>query len=879
HAPAPASGHAPAPASGRAPAPEHTPAPGQASSDHASGPATAPGDTRVPGHASPLPAPPPVRLSRGAADTVPMSRTGEDRGGEDHVARRGNLRARLTSFVGRDEDVARAGELLASARLVTLLGPGGAGKTRLAVESAEAFAPRMADGAWLVELAPVRDPEEVPRTVLAALGLRDTGLVAVRAAQQHAGEADAATRLVAWAAPRTLLIVLDNCEHVIGAAAALADRLLAECPNVRVLATSREPLGITGETLWPVRPLDLGPAVRLFADRARAVRPGYRVEDERDAVERICGGLDGMPLAIELAAARLRALTAAQIADRLGDRFRLLTGGSRTAMPRHQTLRAVVEWSWDLLDEDERTLAARLAVFAGGATLDAAELVCDGDIDVLGRLVDKSLVVFEAGRYRMLETIRAYAAERLAESGEERRMRRAHALFHAGLVETAEPYLRRTEQVEWLPRLSAEHDNLSAALRWATEEGEVDLALRLVGAMGWYWWLVGHRLEGAQRAAEVVRRARDGDPRRLALAYAVHGILRGGAMQLEEAGESLAAALRIAAGDDGPPPHPLVALARPILALFAGGEPEAEAHLVELLEHPDPWVGAAAHMFRGHLRFNSGRTEEGELHLRTSLDLFRQVGDRWGVGNSLAALAEVSTMRGRPAEAVPVMEEAIALVTEVGAVEDTPYMRTRMALALDACGRREAALAALDETERLCEDTRDLMGVAGVTHIRGDFARADGDLEAARRHYLRALELADGVGGAPGAQALPPQFVAVLRSSLALLAGQEGDAARARRLQGEALDLAVESQDGPVLAQVVVGSAALAAREGDHAAAAALLGAAGTIRGFVEVVGFDHERVVDAATAALGPEEFSRCHERGRAMVREEILALADRRS
>ncbi|GLX03475.1 hypothetical protein [Microbispora sp. NBRC 16548] len=211
-----------------------------------------------------------------------------------------------------------------------------------------------------------------------------------------------------------------------------------------------------------------------------------------------------MPLAIELAAARLRTLSAGQIAERLGDRFRLLTGGSRTAMPRHQTLRAVVEWSWDLLDAGERALAARLAVFAGGATLEAAEQVCEGDLDVLGRLVDKSLVVFDGGRYRMLETIKAYAAERLAESGAERQVRLAHAEFFARLAEAAEPHLRSREQLEWLARLSAEHDNLSAALRWACEAAETDFALRLVGGLGWYWWLSGHRLEGAQRLEEAL---------------------------------------------------------------------------------------------------------------------------------------------------------------------------------------------------------------------------------------------------------------------------------------------------------------------------------------------------------------------------------------
>ncbi|WP_185949365.1 BTAD domain-containing putative transcriptional regulator [Microbispora sp. KK1-11] len=791
-----------------------------------------------------------------------------------HPARRGNLRARLTSFVGRDDDVERIGGLLASDRLVTLLGPGGAGKTRLAVESAEAIAGSVPDGVWLVELAPVGDAAEVPQAVLTALGLRDTGLVPVRAVpampSAPGGESDPVTRLVSALAARDTLIVLDNCEHVVEQAAALADRLLAECPGLRVLATSREPLGITGERLWPVGPLGAGHAVRLFAERAAAVRPGYAVDGERDAVERICRELDGMPLAIELAAARLRTLSAGQIAERLGDRFRLLTGGSRTAMPRHQTLRAVVEWSWDLLDAGERALAARLAVFAGGATLEAAEQVCEGDIDVLGRLVDKSLVVFDGGRYRMLETIKAYAAERLAESGAERQVRLAHAEFFARLAEAAEPHLRSGEQLEWLARLSAEHDNLSAALRWACEEAEADLALRLVGGLGWYWWLSGHRLEGAQRSAEALTLAGDdADPARLALAHAVHGITSaGGEGNVGQAGRSLAVTVRYARDIRGDVRHPLVAIAVPIMSMFSGLQEEAESQLEPLLGHPDVWVAASARIFRAHLYFNAGRSEEGEADLVLALDKFRTVGDRWGVGNCLSALAETNAMRGDLRKAVPLMKEAIALLEEVGAVEETPCLRTRLAVTLSAAGDREAAEAALRETERLCSATGDPIGLAGVRHVRGDFARADGDLVTARRHYDEAVRL---LKSTPAIS----QFEATLTTSLGMLAEQEGDAAAARVLHDRALALAVKSNDAPVIGHVLAGHAALAVHEGDHARAAVILGGAEAVRGFLHDLSIDHRRVADAVRAVLGSVEFSRCRERGRAMRRDEVLAFA----
>ncbi|MFC6930005.1 BTAD domain-containing putative transcriptional regulator [Actinomadura yumaensis] len=332
---------------------------------------------------------------------------------------RGNLRARLTSFIGRDDDLRAVGELLGNGRLVTLTGPGGAGKTRLSQEAAGRRGETAPDGAWFVELAPVLDPAELPPTLLTVLGLNETALVAAPLGRLPAAEpADPLERLVSALAGRRLLLVLDNCEHLLDAAARVADRVLAACPGVRILATSREPLGITGESLWPVEPLALPPpaasaaeaarypAVRLFADRAAAVSPGFEVTDANVAwVVQICRALDGMPLAIELAAARLRAMTPGQVADRLEDRFRLLNAGSRTALPRHQTLRAVVEWSWDLLDGAERALWRRLAVFVGGATTEAAEEVCAGPeldrsdvMDVLTALVDKSLVVVREGR-------------------------------------------------------------------------------------------------------------------------------------------------------------------------------------------------------------------------------------------------------------------------------------------------------------------------------------------------------------------------------------------------------------------------------------------------------------------------------------------------
>ena len=411
---------------------------------------------------------------------------------------RGNLPAELSSFVGREADVRAVHDLIARHRLVTLIGPGGSGKTRLAVEAGPAFAGGVADGGWLVELAPVTDPAEVPQAILTALGLRSQVLL-----QRHPlsgmTEADPLTRLKEGLAGKELVLILDNCEHLIGTAARVADELLRAAPGLRLLATSREPLGLPGEQLWPVEPLALPPAeagaaaaagfpaVRLLLDRAAAARPGFALDAASTGpVVRICRALDGMPLAIELAAARLRTLPVDLLADRLGDRFRLLTGGSRAALPRHQTLRAVVDWSWELLDEPERALWRRFTLFAGGADVTAVEQVCGADIDLLGALVDKSLLALVDGRYRMLETIREYGRERLAAAGEAEALRVAHARYLLALATEAEPQLRRADQLSWLRRLGDDHDNLHAAVRAAVEAGDTATAVSLTARLGWY---------------------------------------------------------------------------------------------------------------------------------------------------------------------------------------------------------------------------------------------------------------------------------------------------------------------------------------------------------------------------------------------------------
>lgn len=424
-----------------------------------------------------------------------------------------NLPARRMTLIGRERDVAVVRDLAfgSDGRLITLTGAGGAGKTSLALEVARELAPRFADGAWLVELAPLANPDLVPQAVASALGVR-TG---ASRSPEHA--------LVAWLRTRQLLLLLDNCEHLIDACARLTETLIANCPTLHILATSRESLRVTGETVWPVTtlevpeagrarsPLELvaSPAVRLFVQRAQAVRPDFVLNQKTgESIAEVCRRLDGLPLAIELAAAQVRVLTPEQIVQRLGDSFRLLIGGARTAPGRQQTLEAALDWSHALLAPSEQVLFRRLAAFAGGFDLAAAEAVGgDGEIDrnsvlaLLSRLVDKSLVQVaerepDELRYRLLEPLRQYAEQRLQVSDEAEAVHRRHAAFFLTLAEAAEQELDGLDQGAWFDRLARDFDNFRAALRWALEFQDADTALRLVGALREFLWVRSHISEG-----------------------------------------------------------------------------------------------------------------------------------------------------------------------------------------------------------------------------------------------------------------------------------------------------------------------------------------------------------------------------------------------
>jgi len=798
-----------------------------------------------------------------------------------------NLRAELTSFVGRDAELTQVAGLLGAHRLVTLTGPGGAGKTRLAAEAARAELAAMPGGVWLVELAPVTDPAEVAPATLTALGLREQALLGARGPfGVLADDTDALGRLLAALSGQRALLVLDNCEHLVDAAAALADQVLAACPRVRILATSREPLNITGEALWTVAGLEDRASARLLAERARTVLPGFEVTAANAAaIAQICRALDGMPLAIELAAARLRTMAPEQVAARLDDRFQLLTGGSRTAMPRHQTLRAVVDWSWDLLDEAERALWRRFSVFAGGATLEAAEQVCAGGIvgagqvlDLLAALADKSLLTVrhraDGPRYGMLEIIRAYGRERLAEAGERDELRRAHARYFTGLAEASQDHLLSAEQLDWLRRLADDQDNLHAAIRGAVTAGDAGTAVRLAAALGWYWSLRSMKIEGAEligAAVAVPGAAVTADTERLAVAYALGGLLAADT-QLSETGADWFRRAAGLAARVPEPADPIMPLIGPLSRLFGAADPARGPAPPEIFDaavgNPRPWVSAIARMLRAHAALNLGRQHpQAEADFLAAAGILAELGERWGQAVALGGLAGLEGWRGEHAAAVAHYRQAREFAAAFGSTEDEVQFRLFMVRQLWLLGERESARTELAGAQPDAERLGLPQLEAFAAYTAGDLARLDGQPGAARAALLRAIDLTRPPGVAL-------QIRAVIATRLGYLAGAEGDLDAARDWHTQALESARASADAPVIAEALAGLADLALREDAPDRAAELLGASVAIRGTRDRSVIDEERVADETRSVLGPARYGEAYRRGQRVTLDTLAAF-----
>jgi predicted ATPase len=558
-----------------------------------------------------------------------------------------NLPVQLTSFVGRERELAEAKQRLTQARLLTLIGPGGTGKTRLSLQIGADLLQDFKEGVWLVELAPLTHPSIVLQTIAAVLSVREQPGMPLK------------ELVLDYLRDKQLLLILDNCEHLIDICAQVADEFLHNARHMKILASSREALGIAGETVYRVPSLSLPEqdrrtyqgvsgfeSVQLLVERAAAASPGFRLTDENAVfVAQICQRLDGIPLALELAASRLRMFSVEQIASRLDDRFKLLTGGSRTALPRQQTLRALIDWSYDILTLGEQTLFRRLSVFAGGWTYEAGEAVC-GDLnylDSLGQLVNKSLVVLEEDngvRYSLLETIRQYARDKLLEFGEGRQFRDRHLDYYLTFAETTGGYMLGPEAFVWATKLRAEYDNLRAALEWSLSE-DLEAALHIVGALPYFWIMQGYAVEGRRWVLDVLERAKShsGPPHELST-------------EQINTRASAYLSLCVIATDLGDNELVLTTASESIQLTQKTG---------------DPRILAFALAYLASAKANLGQLDEAYKLAEKALPTARASGDKSALGYSLTTMGEVTAMAKQDYEtALAYAEESLALSEKYG---------------------------------------------------------------------------------------------------------------------------------------------------------------------------------------------------------------------
>jgi len=675
-----------------------------------------------------------------------------------------NLPTQLTSFVGRQKELADVKRLLKDTHMLTLIGTGGTGKTRLSIQAANEMLSQYPDGVWLVDLAPILDPLLVPRTTAITIGLR------------FESQRPVIDMLCDYLSKKKMLIILDNCEHLVDACAQMSNRILRAAPEVQILASSREALSIAGEVTYRVPSLGLPDvdnlpsveslsqyeAVKLFIDRATAAIPDFKVTNENaPALAQICHRLDGIPLAIELAAGKIRVLGVEQISKRLDDRFKLLTSSSRTAMERHQTLRATVDWSYNLLPSEEQTSFRRLAVFRGGWTLEAVESICGGEsgsssvrsddvLDLLEQLINKSLVITEDEggtiRYHMLETIRQYANEKLVDSGESEALHEKHLEFFLKLAETAEPHLIRHEQLEWFAQLEADHENLRAALEWSLEEESAEQALRLCAAIGKFWSIRGYWKEGSKwfdRALKIQTKDQnlDESTARARVLYLDANL----AFQLDdhERMKSSAEMSLTLADKLGDRRDIAIAMFYKGYALWRlnkndKAQPLMEQSLAVFRELNEPYWEAYSFRHLGFLieEYDFSKREKQRLQ---ALGLARKAGERLLLAEILSDLSYTFYSFNRLDESSLYAKEADKYFKQVGAKNNSAHQR----LANIAWAKGD-----YEQAESLLGESRDQLGLLGeknsrmiVTAELGLLAQERGHLEKAKLFFEEVLEV------------------------------------------------------------------------------------------------------------------------------------------
>ena len=814
--------------------------------------------------------------------------------------RRTNLRSSLTSFLGRDDEVKRLSTLLDHGRLATVVGPGGAGKTRLAGVAAAQWLDRLPDGVWLVELAPVTDEANIPMAVLTSLGILADQLLERGV---EVGRKPTIDKLIDVLVDADCLLVMDNCEHLIAGAAAIVDQLLGTCRGVKVLATSREPLGIDGEALCMIPPLTLPepdagpgaaqsyPSVQLFADRAAAVSAGFTIDAETvGPVIEIVRRLDGLPLAIELAAARLRVLPVTEIAARLSDRFRLLTGGSRIAMPRHRTLRAVVEWSWDLLTDEERLLAERLAIFPSGASVDSAQSICADDrlptadiLELLIALVDKSLLKTSGElpvRYQMLETIREFGIERLGERAELAELRLRHARYFSALAQRHCQGLRGPGQLEHLRTLEVERDNILSALAFLCDAGDPHEPVDLAYALCWYWTMLGRHSE-AIRWLRLTLDATEGytGQRRL-LVESMHELnlmattFGSGTDKPESEIVARMKFLYRELGTIDPIDEPLMPLLRAILTFFGGMPDDSITALEPALASSDPWVRGAALMFRANMWENFGEPEKMRVDATDSLRLFTELQDRWGMASASTALAQLSMLDGDIQAAIDRFEQAADYLVEFGATSDASMMHLRLADLYVRIDQMDAAAEQIrlsqegdfqigSRAQRLMIDAT----LANIALVQDDTETA-ARLEAKLTHDVENLQLHTHM--------INGHVLALVLSTKVNLVVSRGELDGVTAWLDRAYQAGLATQDMPIMAHVGLAVARWAAAIGEPELAAEIHGATAQLRGAPDPTEPLGRTLTAQLIEQLTEDAYRAAFERGRTLGRDAALARVD---
>ncbi|MFD8533210.1 BTAD domain-containing putative transcriptional regulator [Streptosporangium canum] len=763
----------------------------------------------------------------------------------------GRLPAPLTSFIGRDDELELLSGLLETSRLVTVVGPGGAGKTRLALEAASRHRTHRRDRVWLVSLAGTDVVAEAVLGALSSPGARPVG----------GGPAEPVDRVAELLGGAEAVLVLDNCEHLVAAAAEFTGRLLERQPYLTVLATSREPLGIIGEAICRLGPLPRPAAVRLFTDRATAVRPGVVLDDAPviDIVRR----LDGLPLALELAAARLRTMDADQIAQRLDDRFRLLASGNRSAQPRQRTMHAVIDWSWDLLTGEEKTLARRLSVFPASTGAAAVEAICSGqalppgDIAyVLGSLVDKSIVERAAGGYRMLETIRAYATGKLDVAGERETTRDRFTRHFADLAEGHGPLLRSHGQEESLRLFDTEYDNLVHALRTALDGHDATTAARIVAALHWYWTMVRYEPRGEAFVARVLEFG-DGLPPDARAAFEILHATGNDepAVTLDRVRALIEECARTGALER----YPTLLTATLFMGYGAGLDGLAEREIARTRSRSDSWAIACTFFVEAIIGNHRGDWEAAATAAERALHSFEEAGDRLSTALVLTLVAQTRSVRGDHDGAIAAYERSIALTSHHGITHRLGLAVERMRAGDPAGARRDIEIA-----ERVAGERGQQPQQLEVMAARMELYRRSGEVERADQELDRMERL---VSGSP----LPPGnaingFVLAARMANLLTAG---DAERARELLPHLVRIPAALRDLALTAQQL---ARLLCLEGDPGGAATALGMSQAIRG-----AFDHgdpelRELAASLAERLGPADYDTAYRRGARMPRQDVI-------